>query len=74
MKNCRDVISELYPYLDRELTAGELIEVEEHLRRCPGCLELVRFEAGVLKLVKRDCGSEKAPDHLREKLLAIPDR
>lgn len=71
MKDCNEVARELHAYLDRELVPGEVAQVGEHLRRCPDCFELVRFESGVLKLIKRDCGAERAPDCLREKLVAI---
>lgn len=72
MKDCQEVAHELYTYLDRELAPGDLVEITQHLSRCSGCFELVRFESGVLRLVKRDCGSEMAPACLREKLVEIP--
>jgi mycothiol system anti-sigma-R factor len=70
--DCRDVIDELYLYLDRELTPEETRHIEEHLNACSPCFELVRFESGVSKLIKRDCGSERAPERLKERLAAIP--
>ncbi len=72
MTDCQETIRDLYQYLDRELTMEEACEVQAHLSRCPSCYELERFESGVIKLVRRDCSSEKAPAHLRERLLSVP--
>lgn len=72
MSDCQEVTHNLYQYLDRELTQEEAREIQVHLNRCDSCFELERFESGVIKLVRRDCGSEKAPDHLRRKLAQVP--
>jgi mycothiol system anti-sigma-R factor len=72
MTDCRETVEQLYQYLDRELTPEEAREVQAHLSRCPSCYELERFESGVIKLVRRDCGSEKAPRRLRERLRSMP--
>lgn len=74
MIDCDDTIQNLYQYLDRELTADEASAIEAHLARCPGCFELERFESGVIKLVKRDCGSERAPRRLHDRVRAIARR
>ncbi len=72
MSDCNEVTEQLYEYLDRELTMEEVCEVQAHLSRCPSCFELERFESGVIKLVRRECGSERAPESLRERLLTVP--
>ncbi len=72
MSDCNEVTERLYEYLDRELTTDEVCEVQAHLSRCPSCFELERFESGVIRLVRRRCGSERAPEHLRERLLTVP--
>ncbi len=71
MMNCREVANNRYEYLDRELSTDEIRTVKEHLQCCHDCFELVAFESGVIKLVRRDCGSVKAPDHLRERIQQI---
>lgn len=71
MSDCQDVGQHLYQYLDRELTPEEARDIEAHLDRCDPCFQLERFESGIIKLVRRDCGSEKAPDHLRKKLAQV---
>ena len=70
--DCRDAGERLYEYLDRELSVEEACEVSAHLARCPGCWELVRFEGGVIKLVRLECGSESAPQRLRDRVSLIP--
>ena len=72
MTDCQQVTIELHQYLDRELTRDEACEVEAHLARCPSCYELERFESGVTQLVRRDCGADRAPAHLRDRLLSMP--
>ena len=69
--DCQELVERLYPYLDRELTPEEVREVGEHLGECPSCLELVRFESGVIKLVRRECVSDRAPAGLRERVHSI---
>lgn len=69
--DCRDVADRVYEYLGCGLSGEEIAELNSHLRGCGSCLELVRFESGVIKLVKRDCGSERAPAELHNRLLRI---
>lgn len=71
MTDCRETTKQLYEYLDRELTPEEACEIQAHLSRCPGCFELERFESGIIKLVRRDCGSERAPAGLRERVARV---
>lgn len=71
MKDCNEVSRELYEYLDRELMPDEVSRIDGHLKRCPSCYDLVQFESGVIKLVRRDCGSEKAPEHLKARIRSI---
>lgn len=71
MTNCNSCIENLYPYLDRELSPEEAREVEDHLRRCPPCEELFRFEAGVLRFVSECCKQDHAPERLKAKIRAM---
>lgn len=68
--DCNEVNHRLYEYIDRELSPEEVLEVEEHMQHCPQCFKLVRFESGVIKLVRKDCGCEKAPETLLQKIAA----
>ena len=71
MSNCEEVTKELHEYLDRELSLEEAEQVDRHLQRCPSCYQLVMFESGVIKLVRRDCSTVSAPEHLKSRLRAI---
>ncbi len=71
MTNCQDVASELHEYLDRELSPEEAERLERHLELCPTCYQLVMFESGVIKLIKRDCGAETAPQSLKNRIRSL---
>ncbi len=52
---CMECVEKLQPFLDRELSNGERVEVERHLAVCGHCADSFRFEAGILHVVGR-CG------------------
>lgn len=52
---CQECVDKLQPYLDRELTDVERLEVDRHLAVCGHCANSFRFEAGILRVVGR-CG------------------
>jgi anti-sigma factor RsiW len=67
LHDCRDRSRMLGPYLDGELEAGKLIEIDEHVGGCETCREevqLLRAMRGSLKRVARGV----APAGLRERL------
>lgn len=68
---CREVLANLYLYLDRELDpAGiERIRVHLHEEKCWECLSEHDVDALIKKLVCR-CSRDQAPDELRQKILA----
>lgn len=68
MANCREAIDRLYQYIDRELSLEELDEVQLHLKRCPPCLDLFRFEENVLTVVGEKCREVSAPADLRDRV------
>ena len=70
MINCRTTIERLYPFLDRELTADEHQEVQEHLAACPPCARHFQFEAGVLRLVSASCKNVRTPESLLQRVAA----
>ena len=55
--NCGRVLGLLSEYLDRELASATCDQLEEHLRGCPECLELVRSLRRSLQLCRQlgDC-------------------
>lgn len=63
--NCRDVLEEVYLYLDGEVDSERRNLIREHLDECSPCLRQFGVEHEVKILVARCCGSERAPDALR---------
>ena len=68
MMNCRDCVQVLNPYLDRELSDDEIVEVRTHLEVCGGCLHLYQFEQSLRRLVRVRCQEQAAPPSLRERI------
>jgi anti-sigma factor (TIGR02949 family) len=60
----------LQPYLDRELNASELAEVEHHLAACSWCEKRFKFEADLRRLV-RQAVIEPMDPALKAKLAAL---
>lgn len=70
MITCRSCLEALHPYIDRELSDADIVQVREHLDGCRGCLHLYQFEASVRRLVRVRCQEQQAPDTLRERIEA----
>ncbi len=68
--DCRDVIAEVYLYLDLECDDERRDLIREHLDECSPCLREYGIEQEVKVLVARCCGAELAPPGLRERLRA----
>jgi mycothiol system anti-sigma-R factor len=63
-------VQALHPYLDRELSDDDIVQVREHLEACRGCLHLFEFEASLRRLVRARCQEQQAPDTLRARIAA----
>jgi mycothiol system anti-sigma-R factor len=68
--NCRDCVQALNPYLDRELSDDDIIQVRQHLEACSGCLHVYQFEESLRRLVRVRCREQVAPDSLRTRISA----
>jgi anti-sigma factor (TIGR02949 family) len=68
--SCREVYSSVFPYLDHELTAEELAEVERHIAACPGCEEHFGFDGTVLRFVRQRVPRPMIQPDLQDRLLA----
>jgi mycothiol system anti-sigma-R factor len=66
--NCRDCVRALNPYLDRELSEEDIVQVREHLVACSGCLQMFQFEESLRRLVRVRCQEQAAPQSLRERI------
>jgi mycothiol system anti-sigma-R factor len=65
---CREVLEEVYLYLDLECTNDRRELIRKHLDECSPCLREYGIEHEVKALVSRCCGAETAPTELRERL------
>lgn len=67
---CRETFASLDDYLDRELTAGELVEVERHLLGCAACAGEFGVEARLLEEIRLKLRRVRAPRELMAKIEA----
>ncbi len=65
---CREVLNEVYLYLDLECSEQRRSLIREHLDECTPCLREYGIEQEVKALVARCCGAERAPHELRQRL------
>ena len=68
MINCRDCAKALNPFIDRELSDEDVVQVRGHLEACGGCLHLYQFEESLRRLVRVRCREQAAPESLRERI------
>ena len=69
--DCREVLEEVYLYLDGEMDATRRTLVRQHLDECSPCLRQFGIEHEVKMLVARRCGGDRAPESVR---LAVLER
>ena len=68
---CEHVLDRIYEFLDHELDSASSDEIREHLVGCEPCLDRYDVEQAVKTLVNRSCGGDKAPTHLRSKVMGL---
>jgi mycothiol system anti-sigma-R factor len=66
--DCREVLAEVYLYLDLEITDDRRLLIRDHLDECSPCLREYGIEQEVKALVARCCGAEVAPVGLKQRL------
>jgi mycothiol system anti-sigma-R factor len=66
--DCREVLAEVYLYLDLECTDDRRDLIRGHLDECSPCLREYGIEMEVKALVARCCGAESAPVELKQRL------
>lgn len=66
---CREVLENLYLYIDHEIDLDGFERIRIHLEECSPCLAEHEIDVLVKKLVCR-CAPEPAPEQLRQKILA----
>ena len=68
MINCQDCNRALNPYLDRELSDEDIVQVRQHLEACGGCLHVYQFHESLRRLVRVRCQEQVAPESLRTRI------
>jgi mycothiol system anti-sigma-R factor len=68
--DCGQILDEVYLFLDLECSDERRSSIKEHLDECSACLREYGIEHEVKALVARCCGSDRAPDELRNRLRA----
>jgi mycothiol system anti-sigma-R factor len=66
--DCREVLTEVYLYLDLECSETRRDSIRAHLDECSPCLREFGIEQDVKQLVARCCGEERAPAALVHRL------
>jgi mycothiol system anti-sigma-R factor len=66
--DCKEVLAEVYFYLDLECDERRRSLIRHHLDECTPCLREYGIEQEVKALVARSCGDERAPAELRSRL------
>lgn len=62
--DCQAALSELYTFLDGELTDARRSLIAHHLDDCNPCLEIYDFEAEIRMVIQKRCQDE-VPETLR---------
>ena len=68
---CQECVEKLQPFLDRELSGAERLEVERHLSVCGHCADSFRFEAGILHAVARCGRATYASDEFKARIRVV---
>lgn len=66
--NCRQVIAQLFQFIDGEADAADCAGIKAHLERCAPCMDHVTFQEEVKVLVRRKCSEGQAPSELSARL------
>jgi mycothiol system anti-sigma-R factor len=68
MDDCEQIMRELYPYLDHELSDGARAEIQQHLDDCLECLHVYDFEAELRQVIAAKCREKALPPGLLERV------
>ena len=67
--DCEHVLERMYEFLDNELDGATGDAIRHHLTACEPCLDRFDIEQALRTLLRRRCGGDVAPTHLREKIV-----
>jgi len=68
-EDCREILAQVYSYLDSEVTRDDVAKIKHHLDECAPCLRQYDLENALKALVRRSCQCEPAPVDLRTRIL-----
>ncbi len=68
--DCSGTLLRLYEYLDGEMLADDGARIQAHLAACAQCLRQYHLDLAIKHAVRRACGCEPAPSHLRQAIIA----
>jgi len=66
--DCREVLAELWLFLDNECNRERRELLQRHLDECGPCLEELGLDVHLKALLARKCGGDHAPDALKQRL------
>ena len=67
---CEHVLARVHEFLDHEVDHATGDEIRAHLSDCEPCMDRFDVEQAVKAVVKRCCGNDKAPAHLRVSIMS----
>lgn len=70
--DCRQAVSELYTYLDGELTEERRVDIKVHLDLCEPCGSAAGFESELRVVIAQKC-QDHVPDALIARVAAALD-
>ncbi|MCG3206013.1 MAG: hypothetical protein KCHDKBKB_02739 [Elusimicrobia bacterium] len=68
MKSCEQVLQDIWAYLDREICASDIENIQKHLDLCRSCFSRVEFEQLLRQAMKKKtnhCCPEKVKDRIK---------
>jgi mycothiol system anti-sigma-R factor len=66
--DCREVLAEVWLFLDNECNNERRELLRHHLEECGSCLEEFGLEEHLKALLARKCGGDHAPDAFKSRL------
>lgn len=69
MKTCQDCIDFIVDYLDGRLPEADQVRFEDHMRRCPPCIEYFESYRETIRVAKEAGRETPAPPHVPEALV-----
>ena len=68
--DCEQALERMYEFLDNELDTASGDAIRHHLSACEPCLDRFDVEQALRTLLRRHCGGDVAPTHLRQKIVS----